>query len=179
MNKAFQAQKIMRIVFLVASILFFVFSLCFMTDFKDLFGLRLKANRPIAEFHDIVLQGYTQRLFLLGVFSILVSVIAIMLETGKKVPDRFALSVMSFFLLCIAAFAIALAMRVPGMLHAYLSFDYSKVAFEGGVDYVLNPRYFYLALVFNAGLVLSALAFSSSLIIAHLCFMKQRRFAHA
>ena len=53
MQKQLQLQKTMMTLYIIIAVVAFSYSLCFMTAYKDLFGLMLKQNSNIAYFHDV------------------------------------------------------------------------------------------------------------------------------
>ena len=63
MQKIFKTQKITAGIYLVMAVVVFIFTLVFMTEYKDLFGLKLKQNSQISFFHDSVLQTFNRQIF--------------------------------------------------------------------------------------------------------------------
>ena len=55
MRKLFKGQRILSVLYILASIGMFLFALAFMTEYSDLFGLKLPQNQEIAMFHDVVM----------------------------------------------------------------------------------------------------------------------------
>ena len=55
MRKLFKGQRILSVLYILASIGMFLFALAFMTEYSDLFGLKLPQNQEIAMFHDVIL----------------------------------------------------------------------------------------------------------------------------
>lgn len=97
MYKIFKAQKVMAGIYTVTAVAVFIFALTFMTEYKDLFGLKLKQNSQISFFHDSVLQTFNRQIFVFALVGILVILCSFLLEVFSKVPDRFALMVMGRF----------------------------------------------------------------------------------
>lgn len=157
MVKIFKFQKLMLILFIIASVAMFCASLYFMTDFKNLFGLKLKFNKPIAVFHDDLMQGFNQQFFWFTLFALLVVFLAFCLEIPRTVPDRFALIVMGVCLVVVVGFAVYALIRLPQLEQVYAGLDFSKLDLEGAVDY--QPR----NVAFRVLQVLSALHISVSL----------------
>lgn len=79
------------------AVVVFIFTLVFMTEYKDLFGLKLKQNSQISFFHDSVLQTFNRQIFLLALIGILIVLFSFLLEIYSKVPDRFALIIMEVY----------------------------------------------------------------------------------
>ena len=63
MRKLFKGQQILSVLYILASIGMFLFSLAFMTEYSDLFGLKLPQNQEIAMFHDVILQTFNRQIF--------------------------------------------------------------------------------------------------------------------
>ncbi len=175
MEKLFRIQKLFTVLFFLSAICLFVLSLGFMTDFQALFGLQLKPNKPVAEFHDMVLQGYNRTLFNLAIAAILVGVASLFLELWKKVPDLFATVIMVVLLFAVAVFACSLLIKVPGLEEIHASLDYSKVKFEGGIDYIPNNRMFTAAMIIQSIFVLVSVIYAVVIALSHFTFVKSRR----
>lgn len=173
MERTFRLQRIIAVCFLVMCVVLFVLSLGFMTDFKDLFGLQLKPNKPVAYLHDVLLQGYNRSLFHLAVCALLVAVVSIVLETNRKVPDLSALLVMDTLLVVLVIWSVMQVLSLAGIEPVYLATDYSKVRLEGGFDYVLNTRTFAISYVVEILFALHCLAFGTLLTLAHVRFLKE------
>ena len=63
MRKLFKGQRILSVLYILASIGMFLFALAFMTEYSDLFGLKLPQNQEIAMFHDVILQTFNRQIF--------------------------------------------------------------------------------------------------------------------
>ncbi len=172
MERTFRLQRICAVLFLVMGIALFVLSLGFMTDFKDLFGLQLKANKPVAYLHDVLLQGYNRSLFHLAVCALLVAVLSFVFETNRKVPDMIALVVMDVLLAALFVRTVMLIATLAGLEPVYLSADYSKVRLEGGFDYVPRTRTFLLGYLVESLFALVCLAFGVMLAVSHALFVR-------
>lgn len=172
MERTFRLQRICAVLFLVMSIALFVLSLGFMTDFKDLFGLQLKANKPVAYLHDVLLQGYNRSLFHLAVCALVVVVLSFTFEANRKVPDMIALVMMDALLAILFVRAVMLVATLAGLEPVYLSADYSKVRLEGGFDYVLRTRTFRLGYLVESLFALVCLVFGATLSVSHALFVR-------
>ena len=170
MVKIFKFQKLMLILFIIASVAMFCASLYFMTDFKDLFGLKLKFNKPIAAFHDDLMQGFNQQFFWFTLFALLVVFLAFCLEVPRAVPDRFALIVMGICLLAVLGFAVFALLRLPQLERVYEGLDFSKLDSEGAVDY--QPR----TVAFRVLEVLSAIHIGVSLVLLAVLTLSHRSY---
>ena len=57
MKKIFRGQVILSAVYTVTAIVVFLYTLVFMTEYIDLFGLKMPQNKQIAQFYEVILQG--------------------------------------------------------------------------------------------------------------------------
>ncbi len=173
MERTFRLQKMGAVLFLVMSILLFVLALGFMTDFKDLFGLQLKPNKPVAFLHDVLLQGYNRKLFHLAVSAILVAILSFLFESSSKVPDLVALVAMDVLLAILFIWTVVLVVSLASIEPIYLGADYSKVSLEGGFEYLLRTRTFAISYVVESLFALVSLFFGAVLALSHFRFVKQ------
>jgi ABC-type multidrug transport system permease subunit len=173
MKRIFRVQKTMMVLFIVAATVVFVFSLYFMTDFKDLFGLQLKANRPIMEFHDTTMQGFNQSLFWFSLLGLVTIIFQFFLEIGKKVPDLFAIAVEGLCLLVTGGFALHVLVALPKLEQIYLQLDFSKYKMEGGAEYVMKTSTFTAGSLIYFLNLLVCLVFFAVLIISHVTYKKE------
>lgn len=175
MEKVFRLQRLFTVLYAVAAILVFVFALFFLTDFKDLFGLELKINQDIAYFHDVVLQGFNQRLFVFALCLVAGIALCYMLEIRSKVPDLFALAIMCAFLIAASVFCIVLMGSLGAMRSTYWALDYSMVAMEGAIEYIPNDRTFLMGSILMPVSALLFLGFAAVLIVSHIKYRKGAR----
>jgi hypothetical protein len=174
MEKFFKFQKIMLILFIIISAAMFCASLYFMTDFKDLFGLKLKFNQPIAVFHDDLMQGFNQQFFWFTLFAMLVVFLAFCLEIPHAVPDRFALIVMGVCLLAVIGFTVYALVRLPHLVQVYNGLDFSKLDLEGAVDYQPRNIAFWILMALSAIHIGVSLLLLAALSLSHRSFVKHK-----
>ena len=91
MRKLFKGQRILSVLYILASIGMFLFALAFMTEYNDLFGLKLPQNQEIAMFHDVILQTFNRQIFAWSLVGVIGIALIVFLEILSCVPDRFAL----------------------------------------------------------------------------------------
>ena len=173
MERIFRLQRLVAMLFLVMTIAVFVFSLFFMTDFKDLFGLMMKLNEDVAYFHDTVLQGYNQQIFLAAVAGLVVLLVFFLLQAFSRVPDVFALVIMTVCCIALASFSVYAIVSTAELESVYLSLDYSHVAMEGGFDYVVRTRTFTASFVINGLYVAVCAAMAAIMNISHFTFVRK------
>jgi len=175
MVKAFKIQKAMWWVFMVCMLTLFVYSLWFMTDFKDLFGLELKINKPVAYFHDVVMQGFNQQLFVASLIGCSAIFLSLCLEIRTKVPDAIALGIMGIILVGLGIFDIVAIIKFPVFEHMYMALDLSHLDMEGATEYIQKSRAFISGIILYCIELIVVLGYFSTLVTSHVYFLKNQR----
>ena len=88
MRKLFKGQRILSVLYILASIGMFLFALAFMTEYSDLFGLKLPQNQEIAMFHDVILQTFNRQIFAWSLVGVIGIALIVFLEMLSCFPDR-------------------------------------------------------------------------------------------
>ncbi|MFI3254609.1 MAG: hypothetical protein R3Y63_09775 [Eubacteriales bacterium] len=159
--------------FLLNSLVILIFTLGFMTDYSDLFGLQLEANKPIAEFYGVLMQGFIKNAFVLALIVIFGYVCIRGLEINKKIPDKFALVIAGFFLLIALGSSIWAIMSMQSLQSVYLGLNFEDLIRESGAEHIIQTRAFSLGTgLYGYQGVLSA-AFIGVLASNHFTFMKK------
>ena len=86
MRKLFKGQQILSVLYILASIGMFLFALAFMTEYNDLFGLKLPQNQEIAMFHDVILQTFNRQIFAWSLVGVIGIALIVFLEILSCVP---------------------------------------------------------------------------------------------
>ena len=147
MKKQLQLQKTMMNVYIIMAVVAFSYSLCFMTAYKDLFGLMLKANSNVAYFHDVFMQGFNQTMFWFTLFGAASIALFFIFGIKKYIPDTYALVFISIALLIVCGFSIYALIELPSLEKTYLSLDFSSLSLEGAVDYQIKTKTFNIGMV--------------------------------
>ena len=142
MQKIFNTQKITAKIYTVIAVLVFLYTLVFMTEYKDLFGLKLKQNSQISFFHDSILQTFNRQIFVLALFGIGIVVFSFLLESFQKVPDRFALIVIEAALIASCAGAVYSLVNLQTVSQFYGSLDFQYLYLEGMEEYEMKFIYY-------------------------------------
>ena len=79
MKKVFGAQRVAAILFILMAVVIFVYSLAFMTDYENLFGLMLPANANVSLFHDKILQTFNKGILVWAIVGMVGVVCAFMM----------------------------------------------------------------------------------------------------
>ena len=100
MKKIFRGQVILSAVYTVTAIVVFLYTLVFMTEYNDLFGLKMPQNKQIAQFYEVILQGFNRQILVWAIVGIIGILMIVLLEIRTAVPDRFAAAVMTVYMGC-------------------------------------------------------------------------------
>lgn len=135
MQKCLKTQRLAAWLHAGIAVAVFLYALCFMTEYKDLFGLKLKQNAQISFFHDSILQVFNKQIFAFAVFGVLVLLLSFLLETFRKIPDKFALIIMELSLIaCCLCCAYAL-FNLQAIENYYAGLDFQYLRLESAGDY--------------------------------------------
>ena len=175
MQRIFKTQKITAGIYTVMAVAVFLFTLVFMTEYKDLFGLKLKQNSQISFFHDSVLQTFNRQIFLLALIGILIVVFSFFLETFSKVPDRFALAVMEILLVVCCAGSVYALTNIQAVEAFYKTLDFQYLNLEGLMDY--KPRFttFQIGLVIYLLQIVTCAGYGIAIAMSHVTFVKNEK----
>ena len=135
MQKYFKTQKLAAGIYTGTVILVFIYTLCFMTEYKDLFGLKLTQNDQISFFHDYILQIFNKQIFAFAVFGVLVILLSFLLEIFGKIPDKFALIIMGLSLLICCACSVYALFNLQAIESYYAGLDFQYLRLESAGDY--------------------------------------------
>ncbi len=173
MYKSFKMQKISMYTFIITSILAFVYALFFMTQYRDLFGLKLKLNEAISLFHDQYMQQINKSLFVVAIFGIVILGFGYMFEINRKVPDVFALIVMCSSLTFYASCSAYFIFKINEAYNKYILLDFQNMYLEGPSDYVLRTETFYIGYVIYSIIILVSVTYCISMINSHIQYVKK------
>lgn len=173
MQRIFKNQINIAKIYLVMSVVTFVFSLCFMTEYKELFGLKLKQNSQVSFFHDSVLQTYNRQIFVLAIIGIIVLIFSFALEIFTKVPDRFALVVMGIGLLACIAGSVYAFTNIFAIETFYRGLDFQYIHMEGLETYEMKFATFRIGLGIYLTEILVCVGYLAALIMSHVKFVKK------
>ena len=149
MRKLFKGQRILSVLYILASIGMFLFALAFMTEYSDLFGLKLPQNQEIAMFHDVILQTFNRQIFALVVMLLLM--VACCYGAANSIMNLQAISVY------------------------YQGLDFQYLSLEGLENYQLQFTTFRLGVVFNALYISVCGALAIDLTASHLTFVRLKK----
>ena len=80
MKKIFRGQVILSAVYTVTAIVVFLYTLVFMTEYNDLFGLKMPQNKQIAQFYEVILQGFNRQILVWAIVGIIGILMIVLLE---------------------------------------------------------------------------------------------------
>lgn len=175
MKKLFRGQGVLSILYVILALTAVLYSLAFMTEYCDLFGLMLPQNEAISKFYDVILQVFNRQILAWALFSVFGAVMILLLQIHNRVPDRFALVVMVIILLVGIYGAFTTLTNLSAISAYYQGLDFEYLFLEGIEDYQVKLTTFNIgALIYVCQLVTNS-AFAIDLIASHLCFVKGRK----
>ena len=175
MRKLFKGQRILSVLYILASIGMFLFALAFMTEYSDLFGLKLPQNQEIAMFHDVILQTFNRQIFAWSLVGVIGIALIVFLKILSCVPDRFALVVMLLLMVACCYGAANSIMNLQAISVYYQGLDFQYLSLEGLENYQLQFTTFRLGVVFNALYILVCGALAIDLTASHLTFVRLKK----
>lgn len=175
MRKIFNAQKAVTVIFILLTLVSFVYALAFMTEFSDLFGLRMQQNSKIANFHDVILQSFNRQILVWALVGIGVIFAAFALELFTKVPDLFALIVMILLLAVCCYGAYYGLVNIPAIRTYYQGLDMQYFPLEGGADYVFKFTTFNLGMALYAVQLVVCAGYAIIIALSHITYVKMMK----
>lgn len=175
MQKTLKLQKIAAKLYIVTAVFVFAFTLCFMTEYKDLFGLKLKQNAQISFFHDSILQTFNRQIFTFAIFGILVILLSFLLETYSKVPDKFALAVIGLALVGCCAGSVYALTNIPAIEAFYKGLDFQYLKLEGLNSYEFHFTTFRVGIIVYLVNLAGCVCYGAALVMSHLKFRKAQK----
>ena len=130
-------QKVMFGLFILTVICCFVYSLGFMTQYRELQYLSKPVNKVLYNFHHEVLIPFNNSIFYLTLIGVIMFIVVFVAKLNKRLPNLLSmiLGVVATIPTIIAA-VLGLG-KLGGIKAEYLTFDFSNVASEIYEEY--NP----------------------------------------
>ena len=175
MQKLFKVQRLTAWIYAGMSVLVFLYTLMFMTEYKDLFGLKLKQNSQISFFHDSILQTFNRQIFTLALFGIIVLVFSFFLEIFSKVPDWFALAVLELCLIGSCFGAVYAITNIQAIEVFYKGLDFQYLHLEGLENYQLKFSTFQIGKGLYAAQIAVSVSYGISILTSHVSFKKNEK----
>lgn len=175
MQKQLHLQKTMMTLYIIIAVVAFSYSLCFMTAYKDLFGLMLKQNSNIAYFHDVFMQNFNQQIFWFTLYGVVLIALFYIFGVNKYIPDLIATVVLTSVLVVVCIFCVYSIIELPSLQKTYLSLDFSGLSLEGAIDYQIKTTTFIVGVIIFVIDFLISLISALSLIKSHITYKKIKR----
>lgn len=173
MKRLFTAQKCVSILYIVMTLVVFVYALAFMTQYSDLVGLKMAQNRLIANFYSEGLQTFNRQMFAWALLAVAGVALIFFLEIRTRVPDRFAVALMT---LCMAGCCYGAYVGITNLLALsayYGKLDFSFLVLEGGAaDYRPQFATFRIGMGVYIGQLVVCVCFAAILIASHVTYKK-------
>lgn len=172
MKGIFKAQRVIAVLFVIMAVIVFIYSLSFMTEYNDLFGLKLAQNKDISNFYENILQVFNRQIFVWAMVAVAGIVLVFVLEIYTRVPDRFALIVMVALMAACSYGAFYAIQNISAISGYYQALNFEFIALEGASDYELKLATFEI----GTGIYIAQLAVCMSLtvilIASHIKFVR-------
>lgn len=176
---SFKLQRIMFVIYILIMVVVFIYSLGFMTDYSNLFGMEQGVNESIASFHDKTLQNFNSSIFIYSVIGV-VSIIALFaLQINKKICDTLAVVIVNVISLFLLITCIISLVTLPQIITEYNNVDFTFIGLEDtnftDVEYVRSYTTFYLGIVIYALEAIAMIIFMTSTIRCYLLARKNKQ----
>lgn len=173
---SFKLQKIMFIIYILVMVVVFIYTLGFMTDYSNLFGMEQGVNESIALFHDKTLQNFNSSIFIYSVIGV-VSIIALFaLQINKRICDTLAVVIVNVISLFLLITCIISLITLPQIISEYNNVDFTFIGLEDtnftDTEYVRSYTTFYLGIAIYALEAIAMIIFMTSTIRCYLLARK-------
>lgn len=178
MKGLFKAQRSLSVCYIVLSVGTFLYSLFFMTEYSDLFGLILSQNQEITKFHDVILQTFNRQIFTWALVAVVGVFVMICLQIPTRVPDRFALVVMAGLLAALIFGAVTALGNLRAISAYYQNLDFSWLYLEivgDAEEYVPKLTTFHLGNVLYTVQIAVNCLFGAVLTASHFRFVQLKK----
>lgn len=176
---SFKLQKIMFIIYILIMVVVFIYTLGFMTDYSNLFGMEQGVNESIALFHDKTLQNFNSSIFIYSVIGV-VSIIALFaLQINKRICDTLAVVIVNVISLFLLITCIISLITLPQIISEYNNVDFTFIGLEDtnftDTEYVRSYTTFYLGIAIYALEAIAMIIFMTSTIRCYLLARKNKQ----
>ena len=165
MKKIFRGQVILSAVYTVTAIVVFLYTLVFMTEYNDLFGLKMPQNKQIAQFYEVILQGFNRQLLVWAIVGII----------RTAVPDRFAAAVMTVYMGCCCFGAVNAIRNILAIWAYYKGLDFQYLYADGITGYELKFTTFQVGIGIYSVQIIVCVAFAAVLLLSHIRYKKLQK----
>ena len=161
MKKIFRGQVILSAVYTVTAIVVFLYTLVFMTEYNDLFGLKMPQNKQIAQFYEVILQGFNRQILVWAIVGIIGILMIVLLEIRTAVPDRFAAAVMTVYMGCCCFGAVNAIRNILAIWAYYKGLDFQYLYADGITGYELKFTTFQVGIGIYSVQIIVCVAFAA------------------
>ena len=165
MKKIFRGQVILSAVYTVTAIVVFLYTLVFMTEYNDLFGLKMPQNKQIAQFYEVILQGFNRQILVWAIVGIIGILMIVLLEIRTAVPDRFAAAVMTVYMGCCCFGAVNAIRNILAIWAYYKGLDFQYLYADGITGYELKFTTFQVGIGIYSVQIIVCVAFAAVLLL--------------
>ena len=146
MKKIFRGQVILSAVYTVTAIVVFLYTLVFMTEYNDLFGLKMPQNKQIAQFYEVILQGFNRQIL-----------------------------VMTVYMGCCCFGAVNAIRNILAIWAYYKGLDFQYLYADGITGYELKFTTFQVGIGIYSVQIIVCVAFAAVLLLSHIRYKKLQK----
>lgn len=174
MIKMFKLQKISMVLYIIASIVAFIYSLCFMTAYADLGKFTYPINQPLIDFNSNM-QGFNFMMFYFAVASLISILFLFSMQVFKKVCDKLALIVVNVFASLGVICSILVFVFIPMLVSEYDSVE-ALGLFSNNIEQISTWVHEMSYTAFNIGYFIYAIMLVTSLMLIVSTIVTNRKF---
>lgn len=136
MRKMFVLQKVMFVLFILLMVASFIYTLGFMTDYKDFQYLFKPVNQPLYEFHHEVLIPFNNTIFYISVIGVIMIIVVFIAKLNKLLPSAVNLCLGVIANIPLILTSIYSLSKLNGIKAEYNGLDFSNVQSETYSEYI-------------------------------------------
>ena len=175
MKKIFQGQETVSVVYTIMAVAVFLYTLVFITEYNDLFGLKLPQNQNVARFYEVILQEFNRQILVWAIVGIVGILMITFLEIRTKVPDRFAAVVMTVYMAACCFGGFDAIRNIIAIRAYYQTLDFQYLAAEGLMDYQMKFTTLQVGIGIYVVQILVCAAFAAVILLSHTKFKKMQK----
>lgn len=165
MKKLLIMQKVMFVIYIIAMVALFLYSLGFMTQYRDFQYLASYENYVLYEFHHERLIPYNNFIFNLAIVSIVTILIVFSCKYNKKLPNLVT-TVIGILITIPTIISSVYSLKIlPGLKKDYQGFDFSYVPEETYEPYTPSTLAFDIGEILSIALIIIMVLFIAILVV--------------
>lgn len=175
MKNIFRGQVVLSVVYTVMAIVVFLYTLVFMTEYNDLFGLKMPQNKQIAQFYEVILQEFNRQILVWAIVGVIGILMIVLLEIRTAVPDRFAAGVMTVYMGSCCFGAVNAIRNILAIWAYYKGLDFQYLYADGIAEYELKFTTFQVGIAVYSVQIVVCAAFAAVLLLSYIRYKKLQK----